>query len=274
MNSAKNLLVSIGGLVIAFYWMWGFNYKRIDLRDTLSLQNIEIDEDDVFSTYKEVSDSLISLRSLLPDSISWSDYKVDQSRLRKELTQTYRALNLSDMGKVRIRKFYPKGSLLYISTAGVYLPFVGEGHIDPGLHPITHPFTMMHEMSHGYGWTGEDVCNFLALVASINSKDEITRYSGYMAYWRYLRSNAYRSNKEQWESIEPIINEAVLKDYKEMIAYTDRYPDIMPSLRNLIYDNYLKSHGIQEGIVSYSEMIRLAHGWKEKHGSLLLEDVR
>ena len=110
-------------------------------------------------------------------------------------------------------------------------------------------------------------------MGSINSTDPVTRYSGYMAYWRYLRSNAYRADRERWQSIEPVINPLVMQDYKEMIEYTDRYPDIMPKLRNLIYDNYLKSHGIKEGIVSYSEMIKLAHGWKEKYGSLRLKDI-
>ncbi len=251
--------------------MWGFNYKRVDIRKTLGIGQVEVDKDEVFDAYQEVSDSLISLRALLPDSINWAGYEADQNLLRIDLENAYRALSLSDRGRVRIRKLYPKGSLLYISTAGVYLPFVGEGHIDPGLHPITHPFTMMHEMSHGYGWTGEDVCNFLALLGSINSKDPVVRYSGYMAYWRYLRSNAYRADKERWKSLEPVINESVTRDYMEMIEYTDRYPDILPKLRNLIYDNYLKSHGIKEGIVSYSEMIKLAHGWKEKNGSLILK---
>ena len=266
-------VLSVCLLITAFYWMWGFNYKRVDIRQTLGLSNVEIDEEDVYKVYLEVSDSLMSLRAALPDSIVWGDQKVSQAHLRKDLERSYAVLGLSKPGEVRIRKLYPKGSLLHISTAGVYLPFVGEGHIDPGLHPITHPFTMMHEMSHGYGWTGEDICNFLALMGSINSTDPVTRYSGYMAYWRYLRSNAYRADRERWQSIEPVINPLVMQDYKEMIEYTDRYPDIMPKLRNLIYDNYLKSHGIKEGIVSYSEMIKLAHGWKEKYGSLRLKDI-
>lgn len=273
LDFALRLGLAICCLITAFYWMWGFNYKRVDIRQNLGLTDIEIDIEDVYSAYSEVSDSLTSLRTGFPDSMDWSAVMISQSRLREDLEHTYLDLGLNNQGEVRIRKLYPKGSLLHISTAGVYLPFVGEGHIDPGLHPITHPFTMMHEMSHGYGWTGEDVCNFLALIGSINSQDPLTRYSGYMAYWRYLRSNAYRADKDRWQSIEPTVDQTVMRDYREMIAYTDRYPDIMPKLRNLIYDNYLKSHGIKEGIVSYSEMIKLAHGWKEKYGSLLLEDI-
>ena len=50
--------------------------------------------------------------------------------------------------KVRGRRLFPKGLLLRISTAGVYIPFTGEGHIDAGLHHLQLPFVMAHEMSH------------------------------------------------------------------------------------------------------------------------------
>lgn len=269
----KRLIIAICLLITSFYWMWGFNYKRADLRETLGLKDISLEVEDIYAEYALVSDSLNALRAQLPQEMAWETYQVDQSQLRKDLKKAYKVIGLDYSGRVRIRQLYPKGSLLYISTAGVYLPFVGEGHIDPGLHPLTHPFTMMHEMSHGYGWTGEDVCNFLALIAAVNSEDVITRYSGYLGYWRYLRSNAYRGDPQRWKDQERLISDAVLKDYQEVIEYTDRYPDIMPKLRNLIYDTYLKSHGIPEGIVSYSEMVQLALGWQDLHGSFQLIDL-
>lgn len=270
---ARRLGLMMALLVIAFYWMWGFNYKRIDIGQTLDIRDVDISVEDIFDTYCQVSDTLTALRSMISSDIKWDGYQVDQDELRGDLMKIYGFLDLKTWGRVRIRRLYPRGSLLYIGTAGVYLPFVGEGHIDPGLHPLTHPFTMMHEMSHGYGWTGEDVCNFLALLASINSEDPITRYSGYMSYWRYLRSNAYRTDGERWRSMGVLVSEDVLRDYHEILAYSDQYPDIMPRLRDLIYDSYLKSHGISEGIVSYSAMVSLAHGWQVQYGSLILEDI-
>ncbi len=269
----RRLVIVVVLLFIAFYWMWGFNYKRSDLRKRLGIATDTIGMEDVFAQYAAISDTLTLLRDRLPKDIEWVDYRVDQQALREDLWRAYDAMNIDYVGCVRIRMLYPKGSLLRWSTAGVYLPFVGEGHIDPGLHPITHPFTMMHEMSHGYGWTGEDICNFLALMAAVNSPDPVIQYSGYMAYWRYLRSNAFRADPDRWKKMGGLVSDDVAEDYREIMAYADRYPDMLPLLRDMFYDNYLKSHGIKKGLVSYSEMVRLAHAWKRRYGSLLIDDI-
>lgn len=67
------------------------------------------------------------------------------------------------------------------------------------------------------------------------------------------------------------INPSVIGDLKDIIMYSRRYPDIMPKLRDLVYDQYLKSHGVSEGLLSYGRVVLLALSWQEKYGSLELE---
>jgi hypothetical protein len=43
----------------------------------------------------------------------------------------------------------------------------------------------------------------------------------------------------------------------------DKYPDILPDIRNAIYDSYLKTHGVKGGMSSYSAVVRLIFQWKE-----------
>ena len=268
LNLTRNLIILLSIFCVTFYWFWGFNYKRVDLRSTFGLKKVEMSQDALFLEYHRVTDSLNAIRTRI-ESMGINEMEPPhESMLREELKSLYSDIALSYSGRVRVRKIHPKGVLLRISTAGVYLPFIGEAQIDAGLHPISHSFTMMHEMSHGYGWTGEDACNFLALLGTIRSADLRMRYSGYFGYWRYLRSNAYRANKERF-LCEPIhLSKEVKNDYNEIISYLDRYPDIMPVLRDLIYDTYLKSHGISEGLVNYSAIIQLAHTWRLQYGSL------
>ena len=261
----RRLLILGSIAVIIFYWLWGFNYKRNNLSSVLELKSAKPDEEFVFSEYCRVIDSLYKIRK----EIIRYDASSEES-LRDDLHTIFDSLNIAVSGRVRVRKIRPKGILLRISTAGVYLPFVGEGHIDAGLHPITHPFTMIHEMSHGYGWTGEDDCNFIALIACLNSPNLFTRYSGYFSYWRYLRSQAYLLDKDRFDSYYRFLPSDVAKDYREVLSYQNRYPDILPAIRDLIYDNYLKSHGISEGMKSYSRMIVLSQQWQLTYGSLVL----
>ncbi len=268
----QRLIILVSVAILMFYWLWGFNYKRESFRDIVDLSSSQPDVTYVLDEYCRVTDSLVALRLKL-DVAGQDSFYVSEKQLKQDLKRAYKSMGLPTYGNVRARKIEPKGSLLHISTAGVYLPFAGEGHIDAGLHPITHPFTMMHEMSHGYGWTGEDVCNFLALMAGINSQDLQVRYSGYFGYWRYLRSQVFQINREDFDLFYRAVPREILKDFQDINAYAQRYKDIMPELRDLFYDSYLKSHGISSGLINYSQMIVLTHEWKEQHGDLLLDGI-
>ena len=256
--------------IVVFYWCWGFNYKRASLNETLELGADEPVENWLVDTYCHVTDSLASIkqRLLVYDTIHIYG---SEHQLRKDLETAFEKIGLPTTGRVRARLLSPKGSLLHLSTAGVYLPWAGEGHLDKGLHPIVHPFTMMHEMSHGYGWTGEDECNFLALMCAINSSDDRIRYSGYFGFWRYLRYQLYVVDRVQFDQLFRNVDELVMADYDEILAYSRRYKEILPELRDIFYDNYLKSHGISSGLINYNQMIKLAYKWELKHGSLRLD---
>lgn len=267
----NGLLQVMAMAFILFYWLWGFNYKRSDPLHELPFPEASFSEDDLFEELAWVTDSLISLRDQIPESLGYIDYNAQmEDDLRESLLYILENTGISYFGKVRIRLLRPKGSLLRFSTAGVYLPFTGEGQIDPGLHGITWPFTIVHEMSHGYGITGEDSCNFWAFLACINSPVKRFRYSGYFTYWRYVRSNAWRSDPERFKAYARELPDVLNKDLQEVQDYANRYPDIMPALRDLIYDQYLKSHGIPDGLKNYSRIIVLAQAWKERHGSLFI----
>jgi len=84
----------------------------------------------------------------------------------------------------------------------------------------------------------------------------------------------YRANPERWKVQEEKVSNLVLEDLREMREYSDRYPDIMPKLRNLFYDNYLKSHGISSGLINYSEVIKFSYAWQQKEGTLILDRAK
>ena len=111
--------------------------------------------------------------------------------IRQSVVQALEKLDYPTAGRVRGRKLLPKGVFLRFSSAGLYWPFVGEGNIDGGLHALQQPFTMAHEITHGYGITNEGICNFIAYLACQKSSDPFIKYAGLVAYWRYL-AGAYQ----------------------------------------------------------------------------------
>ena len=260
----SDLLTFFSIVIILFYWLWAFNYKRVPFEKKNNLQKTEITEEWLFDELKTIHDSLVTLynyRSLV------YDHKKIEYQIRTSLSDILPKLGYDVSGKARVRQLNPKGLLLVWSTAGVYLPFVSEGHIDNGLPSLTKPFTLAHEMSHGYGIASESTCNFTALMACINSSDPNIRYSGWLGYFRYILSAARRTNSDRYkEFYENEFNQNVIDDLNLIYEQLQKYPDILPKLRYFIYDSYLKSHGVKEGMISYSRVVHLASAWSEKYG--------
>tara|TARA_Y100000385_G_C13104258_1_gene646541 strand:- start:2325 stop:3389 length:1065 start_codon:yes stop_codon:yes gene_type:complete len=257
-------LVFLSFIMILFYWLWAFNYKRISFEKKNNLPKIEITEDWLFDEIQLVHDSLLALRPFTESDYNHSKVESD---IRLSLAKTLPSLGYSVNGNARVREVNPKGILLIWSTAGVYLPFVSEGHIDKGLHSLTKPFTLAHEMSHGYGIGQESTCNFTAFLGCINSENKSIQYSGWLGYFRYLLSAGRRTNQVRYKRFyEEQFHNDILIDLDNIYKELQKYPDILPKLRYFLYDSYLKSHGVTEGMISYSRVIHLAASWKEKQG--------
>jgi hypothetical protein len=152
--------------------------------------------------------------------------------------------------------------LLRFSSSGVYLPWTGEGHVDAGLHPLNWPFVLAHEMSHGYGMADEGVCNFLAYQVCIGHSDPYVRYAGALYYWRYVAYEMMRFCPAETQAAVEALPAGIRGDLAGIREYSNRYPDIIPQWRDVVYDSFLKSQGLSQGVLSYNEVLVLAHAWR------------
>jgi hypothetical protein len=119
-------------------------------------------------------------------------------------------------------------------------------------------------MAHGYGFTDESECNFLAYLSCLAVDDLTINYSAELAYWRYLASYFKRLYPEEWLIAYENLNPELKNDLLKIREHVVRYKDWMPKYRDLIYDNYLKTHGVKSGIRSYDEMIILIKAYTER----------
>ena len=271
LDVVKHLAFSIfnfwGWVLSLFYFLWAFNYYGPNIEKKLSLPDISIDSLQLLSEFKEITEIMIHERNTLSLDTTELRLQIDwfsmENEIRKVQTEILSEWGDKVHGRVRVRRLYPEGLLLRISTAGVYIPFVSEGHIDPGMFAIQWPFTAAHEMAHGYGYTDEGVCNFIGLLTCIKSKEPYIRYSGLLSYWRYLFYDVKllypESAKEIYQKVGPGITADLIAIRREM----NRFPDILPEIRDILYDSYLKSHGVEKGLKSYNEIILQVLKWKK-----------
>ena len=270
------LISSLGLIYFLFYVLWGFNYKNRSLHSQLNLPKMEVDSNLVFEEALHMIDVVNDLRdSLSTDTCFLSSmlYAADtEDQIRESMKELFKKWYLPEEGRVRVRILQPDGILLRISTAGVYIPFAMEGHIDKGLPKVQWPFVMAHEMSHGYGITDEGECNFVAVLVCANAKDPYIRYSGLLSYWRYMANSLLRIAPGLGNKLVAKRSISVKNDTEYIYLILNQYPDILPDVRDKIYDSYLKNNGVSAGNESYGTVVNLMMSWKSSFHNRELYD--
>lgn len=257
----------IGYVYFLFYFSWAFNYSRPDIGTQLGLPEVKVDStilmDEILYTAQLMTKERTGLTvdtNAFRKNIDWTTLEDTIRHLQEGLLKEW---GDTPNGRVRIRALQPKGTLLSFSTAGVYIPFAFEGHVDGGLHSLQWPFTLAHEMAHGYGYTDEGVCNFIGLITCMKSSDPYIRYSALLSYWKYMFFEIRHRDKNLASKLYSNLDAGIKADLESIRVEHDKYPDFFPALRDMIYDFYLKYHGVSTGLDSYSEIIVQVQRWKQ-----------
>ena len=267
-----NILLGLGGFIGAtiflFFILWGYNYSRISVEEQLGLHLVAPDSLCLNQEFQQVASEAILLRNRLsqtpnvPIDVQYFPRNTEAA-IRPLLTKVLARNGYPTPGRVRGRKLVPKGILLRFGIAGIYLPFIGEGHIDSGLHPLSQPFTLAHELAHGYGFGAEGTCNFWAYLTCLEADEPAIRYAGHINYLRYLLGAQRRYGKEYYKTIKQNLPQAILTDLEAIKENNAKYPDWISA--SPINDAFLKSQGVKDGIESYSRVIVLVTAWRRKN---------
>lgn len=268
---SKFVILLFLALASGFYWLWGFNYLLTSPIDELELRMDPIEQDRLFEMLEQQTAEINVLRTSLSEvevlnpGSNFSGLSPDYRSLSSGLQFFLRKHGFLSFGEFRLRYWWPEGILLRNSSAGMFFPFTGEPTIDPGLHPLQKPFTATHEMAHAAGFTDEGFCNLVAWLVCIHSEDEFIRYAGKLALWRYTARAASRLNRERYLNfIENHLIEEVIGDLHAIQKNSERFPDFFPGLQRRVYDTYLRAHGVQEGIASYSNLLMLVESYRSR----------
>ena len=260
-------LIGVIGLVLTcFYWLWGYNYSRSSLEDALDITLSGLNLQQTLDEYRWTTDQIIQLT----DSEGIAQWRMNgfdftpevEDKIRSGIAEVLSSFNLPNKGKVPLRFINPKGTLLRINTAGFYWPFTGESHVDDGMYPLQWPYVIAHELFHGFGISDEGDCNFLALLACLNANSDQIKYSGLVGYWRYVASDLHYLVGDDYKEYYQDLPNTFQQDLTKIREHLDQYPDVMPRLRNMVYNSYLKSQGVSEGMKSYSRVVMLNYAWR------------
>ena len=260
------------GLVLAwFLWAWGYNYRRTAVETQLGWAIPELDVQRLRQEAQLAQDSSLACRARIPEvdtlALEARHFPAElEDEMRRLLVLSLQEQGYPTPGRVRGRLLRPQGLLLRSGASGIYWPFIGEGHVDAALHPIQQPFTLAHELAHGYGFGDEAICNFWGFMACMKSHDPAIRYSGFMAYRLYVLMELRALDPQAYAEVVASNSPGMLQDRKAIQAVFEHYPEFFPAAQKAAYEVYLQSQGVKEGLRSYNRMVELVAAWHQRQG--------
>lgn len=271
-NSLLNIISIVGIIYFLFVMLWGINYNRMNLEDSLisdynisnskQIKEVNYDEDDLIKLYKFLIEKCNDTRSkVLEDNKKVMKCNTDSKEVLKRANNAYEKvdiLNLNKRGSYAPAKAILNSKLLcYTGITGIYSPFTGEANVNIAAPDIYIPFTTLHEMAHQRGYSSEDECNFLAYIACINNKDYDFQYSGYISALKYVNLALARVDKSTLYTLNNNMSKEVIRDLEYSSEFWKNYEGKVNEVSDNMNNTYLKANGVEEGTASYGKMVNL-----------------
>ena len=272
LNFILNLISIIGIIYFIFVVLWGINYNRMDLKDSLieyynktnnmAIKKVEYNEEDLIELYK----FLIKKCNETRKKVSEDKYKVMKcnSNYKDTLSRAesvYLNVKILDLDKkgiyAKAKPIFNSNLLCYTGITGIYSPFTGEANVNISSPDIYIPFTTLHEMAHQRGYASEDEANFLAYIACINNKDFDFQYSGYILALKYVSSALAKIDIEKLYELNSTISDNVMRDLEYSRKFWGKYEGKVNKLSDNMNNTYLKVNGVKEGTISYGKVVNL-----------------
>ena len=254
---AVRTVVWAAALYLLFVALWGLNYRRPPMRETLPYDSSAVTADAAAAAGRIAVERLNALHDRA-HAIGWPAAGDVDANLADGFARALRETGIQrDVVPAR-----PKHTMLdwYFRRAGVdgmTDPFFLETLVARGVLPFERAFVVAHEWSHLAGVADEGEANFTAWRACVNGSDS-NAYSGWLFLYGELARAVPASDRA---ALVSVLGSGPRTDLR---AVRERYlRDVNRRVSDAgwrVYDSYLKANRVQAGTASYDEVVRLVLG--------------
>lgn len=250
-SSAVSVVTLTAGVVLLFFVLWGLNYRRLPLDAKL--------EYDAGRVTREAAIRLgeHALREVNGLHAAAHDPGGQGPGIEAAFAAAQRLLGSERPAVPGV----PKRSLLelYFRAAaidGMTDPFFLEVILNPDTLPFERPFVLVHEWAHLAGYANEAEANFVAWLACTRG-DDMARYSGWMAIFEHVAASLPEADRKALTSQLAV---GPRRDLQDAAARYARASPVVSAAARDVYDSYLRANGVNEGVGSYTAVVRLMLG--------------
>jgi hypothetical protein len=258
-GAAVSAVTATSILYLVFFALWGLNYRRLTLEAKLAYDPTRVTRDAIRGLAETAVERLNTLRA--PGNAP----SADREALAAAFARTQRHLGAARTAVPAP----PKRSMFswYLRSAGIdgmMNPFFLEIILNPDVLPVERPFSLAHEWAHLAGYANESEANFVAWLTCLDA-DGAAQYSGWIEAFRYAVVSLALP-RDEWRALHQRLAPEVLGDLRAINERLGRADPAVSGFARHVYDSYLRSQGVEEGIASYGAMLRLMVGTTFENG--------
>lgn len=187
------LLVMSAGLTLWFFAVWGFNIRRLPLRETVAFDSTLVTRPNLVALAERAVAEMNRLAPTLP--ATWPSTREMERALAPAFAKAEAAIG-APWRSVPARS---KASVLSpflgaVGLNGTAIPFFGEALLNPGLLAFEQPYVIAHEWVHVAGRRSESEAAFVGWLACMYGP-EWAQYSAWMRLYRYAWADVPRDEQ-------------------------------------------------------------------------------
>lgn len=252
-----------------FHIVWGLNYYRQPLSETLA-----IDDAATFEEIKQLTQQLVVKTNELQFQItSDSSAMVQLPYTRKEIIEkTIKGYDSVDelmpfleYECSNIKKSMFSSLSSYMGIGGYLNPFTNEAQVNEKTPLFRFPIISAHEIGHQVGYSAENETNLIGYLVTVKNEDVYFQYSAYAYALAYCLNAIASTDEKVFEQTFDNLNEGTKKNYQELQDFYDAYENPFEPIFKSVFSTFLKANNQQDGIKSYSRVVHLLVGYHEKY---------
>lgn len=173
LNTLDKIFSKSVRIVFAFFFLWGFNYFRIPLEDSLKISKQYSEEQLLKATQICINRANALHSRLAPNDSTKVDFWLSQKEIYRIATEGYPLTiqGISDFKAIKSVKPSIYSTLLtYTGYSGYLNPFTNEAQVNGKMIGYSTPITACHEIAHQMGYAAEEEANYLGYLAAKKTK--------------------------------------------------------------------------------------------------------
>ena len=261
-NYVVTVLAALSVGYFLFIGIWGLNYYRQPLAETLGYEVRDSSTDELAELCADLIADANQLRAQLGEDengvlvLPYSEYELFQNV--SDAYEKYGEYNKLFAGKYSNPKpVMLSEKMCYTEITGVYIPFTAEANVNDAIMPMSLANTAAHEAAHQRGIAREDEANFMSYLVCRDYGDTYMQYSGTMLALIYSMNALASSDVDMFYSLAQQYGDGVRRDLAANSEFWKQYEGKTAEIADEVNNAYLVSNNQEDGVRSYGRMVDL-----------------